>query len=580
MYQKIGCIIGVFLIVGCGGQPGQTDKSQAKQESTVRDQVPDQLPSVKDIDQPPEIASKEVKPSVKEKREKPAPAKPQVSNPQALLSKLNDKSSYVRLSAINSLMKQVDEPKATIPALLRLIDDKNEAVAQAAQAAILSMAWNPKPVLVDFYADWCGPCRMMKPVVRELEEAGHPIIQVDVDAHRDLSRKFYISSIPTFALIHGDNVITRDVGVLPKSALLDMLKQSPKTPDKKETIDPSLRIYGPLIALLSKDAWTRFQATRVFAEQSKTYTPQLLQLASDTSQSKLIRLSAVNALGAAANGKSSSPEVTSAVSKLLDDSKAPLDLRGTAAIFLSRYSPTRTTEVEAELINVLKTSDREDLLIATAEEIGSKQIEPGLPALIDALKNDSDTVRLASATALGEFGSKAEAAVPALLAAFKELPEEDELFSNSLENICPDSKTASVELIKALADENSELRQLAVNLLGQVEYLQNAASPLLKLLNDEDPQVRAKAANLLQKIGGYDKQIVAAMTKMLDEEELDWEVRSILQDSWRHSIPELVKLVCDEKSSQQVKIRAASIIKNTYRKPGKVEASRSGIGLG
>lgn len=81
-------------------------------------------------------------------------------------------------------------------------------------------------VLVDFYADWCGPCQMMAPVIEEIagEVTGVRVGKLNIDENMEIAQRYGVMSIPTFIVFENGEVAAKDLGAQPKEAILKMLQ--------------------------------------------------------------------------------------------------------------------------------------------------------------------------------------------------------------------------------------------------------------------------------------------------------------------------------------------------------------------
>ena len=82
------------------------------------------------------------------------------------------------------------------------------------------------PVLVDFFADWCGPCKMLAPILKEVKEDlgdGVKIVKIDVDKNQPLAAKYQVRGVPTMLLFKKGKQVWRQSGVLQKNEIINII---------------------------------------------------------------------------------------------------------------------------------------------------------------------------------------------------------------------------------------------------------------------------------------------------------------------------------------------------------------------
>ena len=86
-----------------------------------------------------------------------------------------------------------------------------------------------KPVLVDFYADWCGPCKAMSPVIQEVARTTQGqarVIKVDIDKSVEAAQAYQVQAVPTFIIFKKGNIVWRHSGMIDQCTLVNMLQRN------------------------------------------------------------------------------------------------------------------------------------------------------------------------------------------------------------------------------------------------------------------------------------------------------------------------------------------------------------------
>ena len=101
------------------------------------------------------------------------------------------------------------------------------AIVHANKDNFAELRASDKPVLIDFYADWCGPCRMVAPIIEEIanENSDMVVAKVNVDDQPELASEFGVFSIPTLVVMKDGNVVSKSAGARPKAQILAMVGQ-------------------------------------------------------------------------------------------------------------------------------------------------------------------------------------------------------------------------------------------------------------------------------------------------------------------------------------------------------------------
>ena len=135
-----------------------------------------------------------------------------------------------------------------------------------------------KPVLLDFYADWCGPCKMVGPVLEELDAENDQltVVKVNVDNELDLASKYGVQSIPNMIFFKEGKAVTQIIGFANKDAILDKINAGKKVvPEIKEELEKSSK---PVTAAIVKKERKYLRISSIFTIFAADLLREWLQL--------------------------------------------------------------------------------------------------------------------------------------------------------------------------------------------------------------------------------------------------------------------------------------------------------------
>lgn len=133
----------------------------------------------------------------------------------------NEESNILENDAIENKNSEVNNvsTEETVDNDIQVIDVTEETFEE-------EVLKSEKTVLIDFYADWCGPCRILSPIVEEFakENPDIKVVKIDVDANESLSYEYGANYIPLLVVIENGKEVNRNTGVIPKEEILDLVK--------------------------------------------------------------------------------------------------------------------------------------------------------------------------------------------------------------------------------------------------------------------------------------------------------------------------------------------------------------------
>lgn len=132
----------------------------------------------------------------------------------------------VIISFLNTLLKKETEKKINIENKILSNEEESEMIIGNNENFESEVLKSDKTVLIDFYADWCGPCQMLSPIVKDIanEHDDIKVVKINIDEEQELAIKYDVMSIPTLVVIKNGKEANRIVGLVGKEEIEKILK--------------------------------------------------------------------------------------------------------------------------------------------------------------------------------------------------------------------------------------------------------------------------------------------------------------------------------------------------------------------
>jgi thiol-disulfide isomerase/thioredoxin len=244
------------------------------------------------------------------------------------------------------------------------------------QAALVAMALSGcgQTTLLDFYADWCGPCRSMDPTVKQLAALGYPVRQVNIDRERELANRFHITSIPCFVMVVDGREVDRNVGPTSMQHLAQMCRKA--TPPTSAPVQ-LLSNAGPAAVMPAIDSETPLHSadSAAFVQPSRNAAPAHGAPADRDFIACSVRLRVEDPEGRSC-GSGTIIDARQGQALIVTCGHIFRDSKGKGQVEVDLFGPTGVRQVTGHVVSYDLVADVGLVSIRTAEPLAAARVAP------------------------------------------------------------------------------------------------------------------------------------------------------------------------------------------------------------